>query len=100
MQYLTLIADYTQSPLRDDFVGTVVPEETGLPWELGDRIRDWNARYRVVIPVDVVERACGPLSALIDELDEEGLRLAAEIAEELDEVKVRYYSEGGLRYLP
>lgn len=100
MRYLTLTADYTPSALRDDFVGTVVPAEIGLTWELGDRIRDWNARYRAVIPIDVVERAYGPLSALIDELDEEGLRLAAEIAEELDDVKVRYYSEGRLRYLP
>jgi hypothetical protein len=99
MRYLTLIADYTQSPLRDDFVGTVVPEEIGLPWELGDRLRDWNGRYRAVIPIDVAERARGPVSELIDELDEEGLRLAAEIASALDEVKVRYYSEGRLRYV-
>ena len=100
MRYLTLTADYTQSPLRDDFVGPVVPEEIGLPWEMGDRIRDWNTRYRVVIPFDVADRACGPLSALIDELDEEGVRLATEIAEGLDGAKVRYYSEGRLRYLP
>lgn len=99
MRYLTLIADYTQSPLRDDFVGTVIPEEVGLPWELGERIRDWNRRYRAVIPVEVGERACGPVSELIDKLDEEGLRLSAEIAAALDEVKVRYYSEGRLRYV-
>jgi len=99
MRYLTLIADYTQSPLRDDVVGTVIPEEIGLSWELGDRVRDWNGRYRAVIPIDVVDRACGPVSELIDELDDEGLRLAAEIASELDEAKVRYYSEGRLRYV-
>jgi len=99
MQYLTLIADYTQSPLRDDSVGTVVPEEIGLPWDLGDRLRDWNARYRAVIPVEVADRAYGPVSELIDELDEEGQRLAAEVASTLNEAKVRYYSEGRLRYV-
>lgn len=78
----------------------VVPEAVGLPREIGDRIRGWNARYRVVIPLDAADRAFGLLSDLIDELDEEGVRLAAEIAEELEDAKVRYYSEGRQKYVP
>ena len=51
MRYVTLAAHYTQSALRDDSAGTVVPEEVGLSEDLGDRIRDWNVRYRTVMPL-------------------------------------------------
>ena len=99
MRYLTLVADYTQSPLRDDYIGTVVPEELGLSWEFGDQLRDWNDRYRAVFPLEMVERRSVSVSALIDALDQEGLRLAGEIRDTLEDVKVRYYSEGLLRYI-
>jgi hypothetical protein len=100
MKYLTLAADYTQSPLRDDFVGPVVPEEIGVPWELGDRIRDWNTRYRTIIPLDEAQRSHGSTAELIEALDDEGLSLVNEIADALSDVKVRYFSEGHLRYAP
>ncbi len=99
MRYLTVVADYTQSPLRDDYIGTVVPEEIGLSWELGARLRDWNDRYRAIIPLDPADRMSAPASALIDVLDDEGLNLADAIGSALEDVKVRYYSEGRLRYL-
>lgn len=100
MRYLILSADYTQSALRDEHVGHVVPEEVGLPWALGDQIRDWNERYRRVIPLGPEERAESETAALIVSLDEEGLALAAEIADVLADAKVRYFSEGLLRYVP
>lgn len=99
MRYLTVVADYTQSPLRDDYIGTVVPEEIGLSWELGAQLRDWNDRYRAIIPIDLTDRTSGPASDLINELDDEGLKLADAISSILQDVKVRYYSEGRLRYL-
>ena len=99
MLYLTLIPSYTGSPLRLDDVGEVVPEEVGLSWELGERLRDWNARYKRIIPLGDVARRSQEIAALIVELDEEGLRLAAEIAEP-GVRKVQYYSEGLLRRLP
>ncbi len=99
MRYLTVVADYTQSPLRDDYVGTVVPEEIGLSWELGAQLRDWNDRYRAIIPLDLADRTSAPASDLIDLLDDEGLTLADAIGSTLQDVKVRYYSEGRLRYL-
>lgn len=34
MRYLVLAAEYTQSALRDEYVGHVTPEEIGLSWEL------------------------------------------------------------------
>lgn len=100
MRYLVLAAEYTQSALRDEDVGHVVPEEVGLSWELGDRIRDWNERYRRVIPLGPEKRAEPETAELIATLDKEGLALAAEIADALEDTKVRYYSEGHLRYLP
>ncbi|HEX9696347.1 MAG TPA: hypothetical protein VGB64_08535 [Actinomycetota bacterium] len=100
MRYLTLAADYTQSALRDDHLGAVVPEEVGLAGELGDRIRDWNTRYRGIIPLSPEQRAEAPAVGVIEELDQEGLSLAREIAESQPDLKVRYYSEGHLRYVP
>ncbi|MDZ7679297.1 MAG: hypothetical protein U5K29_12190 [Acidimicrobiales bacterium] len=100
MRYLTLAADYTQSALRDDFVGTVVPEEVGLTENLGDRIRDWNARYKAIIPLDEAERGSSPTAELIDALDTEGLLLARAIEAQMSDAKVRYFSEGRLRYVP
>ena len=99
MRYLTLAANYTESPLRDDFIGSLVPEEAGLSWELGDRLRDWNDRYRAVIPLGPDERSSGEVAQLISELDAEGLSLGAEVVDALEDAKVRYYSEGHLRYL-
>lgn len=51
----------------------MVLEELGLTESLGDRIRDWNCRYRVVIPLDQIERVSSPPAALIDALDQEAL---------------------------
>jgi len=99
MRYLTLAADYTRSAVRDDFVGPVVPEEAGLSEDLGDRIRDWNSRYRAIIPLGEDARAAGAARQLIDSLDVEGLALVAEITKELGNAKARYFSEGELRYL-
>lgn len=100
MRYLTLAADYTQPAVRDDYVGPVVPEEVGLSDELGDRIRDWNARYREIIPLDEKQRAVNPAAELIEALDQEGLALVKDITAALPEWKVRYFSEGHLRYIP
>jgi len=99
MRYLTLMAEYTQSALRDDFLGPVTPEEVGLSWALGDRIRDWNERYRFVVPLGPDKRTMSATANLIASLDEEGLSLVEEIASVLSDAKVRYYSEGHLRYL-
>lgn len=98
MRYLTLMADYTQSGLRDDYIGTVVPEEVGLSDDLGDRIRAWNERYRAIIPLDETARTEPQAAALIEELDRLGLALVEEIAN-YSEIKVRYFSEGRLRYV-
>lgn len=100
MRYLVLAAEYTQSALRDEHVGHVTPEEVGLSWDLGARIRDWNERYRKVIPLGPEQRQEPAVADLIEALDKEGLLLVAEIGDELNDSKVRYYSEGHLEFVP
>ncbi len=100
MRYLTLAADYTNSAVRDDFAGSVVPEEVGLSDELGSAIRGWNDRYRSIIPMSADARSTTAARSTISELDQEGIRLALRMLEELPGSKVRYYSEGELGYLP
>lgn len=100
MRYLTLSANYTESALRDDHLGSVAPEEIDLPEELADRICDWKVRYRRIIPLSVEERAEEETAALIDALDEEGLGLVKAISEARPDFKVRYFSEGHLRWVP
>lgn len=99
MRHLTVAAEYTGSAIKDDYIGSLVAEEAGLSDSLAGRLRSWNERYRWVIPLSMEERASGETRSLIEALDEEGLRIARAIATELDEVKVRYYSEGQLGYL-
>jgi hypothetical protein len=100
MRYLTVAADYTQSCLRDDFEGPMEPETLGLPQILCDELRKWNDQYRKVIPLSEEDRERATVVQLIRRLDEQGQWLAEWVAETLEpEVKVRYYSEGCLKYL-
>lgn len=101
MRYLTLMADYTASALRDDFVGPVEPEDLGLDGDLVAAIRGWNERYRAVIALGPREREAADVALLIESLDEEGLTLVERVAGAFgDGSKVRYYSEGLLRHVP
>lgn len=100
LRYLTLSADYSEPGLRDDFQGPIAPEQIGLPPEIGDQIRNWNDRYQEIILLGPQERAKGSTAQLIDSLDHEGLVLVDAIAAALGDVKVRYFSEGYLRYIP
>ena len=99
MRYLTVAADYMGSAIKDDYIGSLVAEEAGLSATLGERLRSWNTQYRSVIPLSMEERAYGETRSLIEALDQEGLLIVQAIVAELGDVKVRYYSEGLLRYL-
>ena len=98
MRYLTIGADYTQSCVRDEFAGPVEPELIGASTALCAEIRSWNEEYRRVIPLDEGERRDPEIEALISRLDQRGLRIARAIQESTSDVKVRYFSEGHLRY--
>lgn len=98
MKYLTLIPDYTQSCVRDDFNGNVELEEFGLPQDFIMEIVSWHSAYRKIIPLDESQR--NVLTNEIDKLDNQGLDFARRIAELVPGgAKVRYFSEGKLKYL-
>src|SRR5262245_51913619 len=101
MMYLTLSADYLEFSLRDESAGQVSPGKLGLPDELVAELDRWNTRYQPVIPMGTAERQEEGVSSLIRELDQVGQELANRIAGAvLGKPKVRYYSEGWLKYLP
>ena len=100
MRYLTVAADYTRSALRDDFDGPLEPESLGLPSELCADLGAWNDQYRQVIPLSEEARHRADIAELIRRLDDQGQALVRRVADTLKlEAKVRYYSEGHLRYL-
>ena len=101
MRYLTLSADYGDLSLRDEAVGAVDLVSLGLAGDLLGDLQAWNSRYQPIIPMDMEERQFDGAAGLIDELDELGLALAGRLADALGGgAKVKYYSEGRLRYLP
>ena len=95
-----LSADYLELSLQDEQAGPARIDKLGLPTPLVQELRDWNERYQPIIPRDIAERSSNAVSMLIGSLDQEGLTLADRIADALGgRAKVRYYSEGLLRYL-
>ena len=99
MRYLTVVADYSQSSLHDDFDGPVEPEALHLPQALCDELRSWNDQYRTIIPLGEEARQRTENTELISRLDNQGQGLAQKVADALKpKVKVRYYSEGHMRY--
>ena len=99
MRYLVLGADYSRPALRDEYARDLSPEVLGVSEHLVRRIREWNDRYREIIPLGPAVREAEAPAGLIAVLDEEGLALVAAIRAELPDAKVRYFSEGQLRYV-
>lgn len=99
MRYLTIAADYSVSCLKDDFTGPLEPDDLKLPAALAAALSRWNERYKSIIPLDMDQRTKPDTAELIDRLDQEGQELANQVREAVGEAKVRYYSEGHLKYL-
>lgn len=83
MRYLTIAAEYTQSPLRDDFQGPIDPESVGLPPSIRNALEDWNTRYREIIPIAQEQRQEPSTAEKIEQLDKEGIELCNRVAEAL-----------------
>ena len=96
MRYVTLSAGYTEPSLLDEACGPLDVRRAGISEELTGRIIAWNEEYQVVIPREPAERE--EMTDLIERLDASGIALAREVQLELAPAKVRYYSEGRLRY--
>lgn len=100
MRYLTLAADYGDLSLQDEQLGTVSVKRLDVPAALIDDLVAWNDRYQKIMPLGIDERVQDPVPAVISDLDRQGLDLAQRLAMALTDAKVRYYSEGLLRYVP
>lgn len=98
MRYLTLAAEYTGSCIKDDFSGQLEYSTLRLNDELSEELESWNEEYKKIIPLDIESRKL--ISNTIDALDEVGISLARKLAKSIQgEVKIKYYSEGRLKYI-
>jgi hypothetical protein len=99
MAYLTIVPDYTGFCIKDDFAGQLAIEELRLPQAYIDAISSWNESYKAIIPLSEEQRQVRKKE--IEELD----RLGIEFSKILKDLvpggaKVKYFSEGFLKYLP
>lgn len=95
MRYLVLTAD-RYSFLRDEYDRDFDCSSLLLSADLRARIEQWYHDYLPVIRLNTAERMAIKADILL--LDSRGIELASEIVAALIDVKVRYYSEGWLRY--
>ena len=96
MKYLTLAADYTVLDLKDQYTGKDIM--SFLPAGLSFKIQQWNKKYKKIIPLSTEERR--QYENEINDLDMEGIAICEDIKKNLSEkIKIRYFSEGKLKYL-
>ncbi len=99
MRYLTIMPDYTNSCINDDFEGPITLESLNLPKKFINKLTNWHDSYKEIIPLDENERQKKLFE--IEELDKEGLELTKELKELIPGgAKIKYFSEGKLIYLP
>ncbi len=96
MRYLILSADYN-SIIRDEYNSEFELDDLNLSIELFLKLKDWYRKYYPLISMSDEERS--KIQKLILELDEEGLNIAHLIMEQINDCKVKYFSEGQLKYL-
>ena len=97
MRYLTLSADY-HGPMIQDGERTLTCEELGIGEELCRKLIEWNEKYKKVISLSMEDR--NEFALYIQNLDSEGISLSRSIVKEMKgEVKIKYYSEGRLKYI-
>ena len=99
MRYLTIIPDYTGSCIKDDLTGRIDIEALELPQDFLDEISSWHESYKVIIPLSDEQRASRREE--IEGLDNQGLELSQRLGNlVLGGAKVKYFSEGLMKYLP
>lgn len=96
MKYLIVDADFRSTGIRDEFKGDLTKNELKLSDKLWNELSAWVEKYSKIIPLDISERE----KKKINKLDEEGFKLIEKIKNELnEEIKIRYYSEGKLKFI-
>ncbi len=99
MRYLIIIPDYTGSCIKDEFIGQIDIEKLELPQDYVEELSSWHESYRLIIPLSDEERVAH--KGRIEELDKQGLVLSKKLKKLMSGgAKVRYFSEGLLKYLP
>ena len=97
MKYLTLSASYN-GPLIREGDKNVNCEELGVGHELCQELIEWNECYKKIIPLSIDKRRMN--MTYIEMLDERGISLAKKLSQSIiGGAKVKYYSEGKLRYI-
>ena len=96
MKYLILSSNYNFF-LKDTFNMDFDYSELELPRQLVERLKRWHQEYFPIISMDENERLNSYANIL--QLDIEGVDLAEEIKSTLRTIKIKYYSEGQLKYI-
>lgn len=96
MKYCVLAADYLDVFLKDEFSGKNALDDLDLDNETKIKLKNWNKDYKKIIPMENEERMIN--LNLINKLDKEGIDLS-KIIEKQNQIKIKYYSEGLLRFL-
>lgn len=98
MKYLTMSSDYASSGIKDDFGREIQRRDLPVEDVLWERLSEWLEKYNKIIMMEAQERKEN--INLINRLDNEGMQLARDFKNNLgSEYKIRYYSEGLLKYL-
>jgi hypothetical protein len=97
MQYLVISADINYTGIKEEFGKDLEREQLKVSDKLWEELSLWVLEYMPIIPLDLHERKIQ--SALIADLDRRGMELRQKFVKELGDVKIKYYSEGLLKYL-
>ena len=95
MMYLTLSTD-VNSFLKNDFDSNFNLDELNMSSSLLNELNSWYNDYYPIILIDINERK--NIQTVIEELDKRGILLAQKLMKVNNDIKVRYYSEGLLKY--
>ena len=98
MKYLVLSADWNTFCLKDEFSDVFSVTDIGLSKKLMRELNQWNNDYQEIIPMGPSERRQSWDKILC--LDQKGILLKSAIESGAStNCKVKYYSEGQLKYV-
>ncbi len=87
------------SGIKDEFEGCLNKENIELTDSLWSELESWVSEYQEIIPMTQEQRATE--KEKISKLDIKGISIKQKIIEHFNgDVKVKYYSEGLLDYIP
>ena len=96
--YLSFMTSYNGTCLVDDYNNESTINDFNLPNKIIEKINDWNEKYSKIIPMSEDDRQIH--NSEIEELDSEGIKICIDIKNAFsEEIKIRYFSEGKLKYL-